>query len=63
MNFLFFFRTPQSQTEAYMQHEISRLTTENLDLQEKIDASQESNRKLKRQVKVLLKKLKEHGGN
>lgn len=63
MNCDIFFRTPQSQTEAYMQHEISRLTTENLDLQEKLDASQEGNRKLKRQNKALLKKLKEFGGN
>ncbi|KAL0276825.1 UNVERIFIED_CONTAM: hypothetical protein PYX00_004309 [Menopon gallinae] len=54
-------KTPQSQTEAYMQHEISRLTTENLDLQEKFDNSQEVTRKLKRQNKILLKKLREHG--
>lgn len=45
-----------------MQHEISRLTTENLDLQEKLDLNQETNRKLKKQNKALLKKLKELGG-
>ncbi|EEB10549.1 myosin-5A, putative [Pediculus humanus corporis] len=52
-------RSPQSQTEGYMQHEISRLTAENLDLQEKFDLMQENTRKLKKQNKALLKKLKE----
>lgn len=53
--------TPQSQSEAFMQHEITRLTTENLDLTDKNDILGESVRKLKKQVKVLLKKLKEAG--
>lgn len=53
--------TPQSQTEAFMQHEITRLTTENLDLQDRNDELIESVRKLKKQVKLMSKKLKEAG--
>lgn len=54
-------KSPASQTEAYMQHEITRLTAENLDLQEKIDTIQETCRKLKKQAKYLAKKLKDAG--
>ncbi|GAB6032023.1 myosin I [Chamberlinius hualienensis] len=54
-------KTPQAQTEAIMQHEITRLTSENLDLREKIDILQEQNRKLKKQLKICAKKLKESG--
>nr|XP_018910252.1 PREDICTED: unconventional myosin-Va isoform X1 [Bemisia tabaci] len=43
-------KTPQSQTESIMQHEITRLTSENLDLQEKVDHLQEEIRRLKRQL-------------
>lgn len=53
--------TPQSQTEAFMQHEITRLTTENLDLQDRNDTLNETVRKLKKQMKLMLKKLKEAG--
>lgn len=53
--------TPQTQTEAFMQHEITRLTTENLQLQDKSDLLAENLRKLKRQVKLLTKKLQESG--
>lgn len=52
---------PQSQGEAFMQHEITRLTTENLDLLDKNDTLTESVRKLKKQVKMFAKKLKEAG--
>ncbi|XP_067003336.2 unconventional myosin-Va [Anabrus simplex] len=52
---------PQTQTEAFMQHEITRLTSENLDLQEKFDTTSEQCRKLKKQVKQLLKKLRDAG--
>lgn len=45
-----------------MQHEISRLTTENLDLLEKFDLTQDTMRKLKKQNKILVRKLKELGG-
>ncbi|XP_059483420.1 unconventional myosin-Va isoform X2 [Neocloeon triangulifer] len=44
--------SPQSQTEAYMQHEIRRLTGENLDLQEKIDSLMEQLRKQRKASKV-----------
>lgn len=53
--------TPQSQTEAFMQHEITRLTNENLELQDKNDSLDEQVRKLKKQVKLMSKKLKEAG--
>lgn len=53
--------TPQSQSEAFMQHEITRLTNENLELQDKNDALDEQVRKLKKQVKAMAKKLKEAG--
>ncbi|XP_018563166.1 unconventional myosin-Va isoform X1 [Anoplophora glabripennis] len=53
--------TPQSQGEAFMQHEITRLTTENLDLLDKNDTLTESVRKLKKQMKLFAKKLKEAG--
>ncbi|XP_008202902.1 unconventional myosin-Va isoform X2 [Nasonia vitripennis] len=54
-------KSPQTQTEAYMQHEITRLTSENLDLQEKYDKMAEECRKLKKQIKVLQKRLKDAG--
>lgn len=53
--------TPQSQGEAFMQHEITRLTKENLELLDKNDTLLETVRKLKREVKLLRKKLKEAG--
>lgn len=53
--------TPQSQTEAFMQHEITRLTNENLELQDKNDTLNEQVRKLKKQIKLMTKKLKEAG--
>ncbi|XP_063217828.1 unconventional myosin-Va isoform X2 [Bacillus rossius redtenbacheri] len=54
-------KSPQTQTEAFMQHEIARLTSENLDLQEKCDGLSDQCRKLKRQLKLLAKKLKDGG--
>lgn len=54
-------KTPQSQTEAYMNHEISRLAMENLHVQEKLDKVQDVARTLKRQNKFLLKKLNDAG--
>ncbi|XP_076760746.1 dilute class unconventional myosin isoform X2 [Xylocopa sonorina] len=54
-------KSPQTQTEAYMQHEIARLTTENLDLQEKYDKIAEECRKFKRQCKILTKRLRDAG--
>ncbi|XP_012285595.1 unconventional myosin-Va isoform X2 [Orussus abietinus] len=54
-------KSPQTQTEAYMQHEITRLATENLDLQEKYDKLAEECRKLRKQCKVLAKRLRDAG--
>ncbi|EFA06975.2 unconventional myosin-Va [Tribolium castaneum] len=53
--------TPQTQSEAFMQHEITRLTIENLDLHDKNDTLTETVRKLKKQIKLMAKKLKEAG--
>ncbi|XP_043795011.1 unconventional myosin-Va isoform X1 [Apis laboriosa] len=54
-------KSPQTQTEAYMQHEIARLTSENLGLQEKYDKMAEECRKFKRRCKILTKRLKDAG--
>ncbi|XP_021923468.1 unconventional myosin-Va [Zootermopsis nevadensis] len=54
-------KSPQTQTEAFMQHEITRLTSENLDLQEKFDVLSEQCRKYRKQIKLLAKKLKDAG--
>lgn len=51
----------QSQNEIYMQHEIARLTAENLDLHDTKDTLSKSVQKLKKQLKQLMKKLKETG--
>ncbi|CAH1990989.1 unnamed protein product [Acanthoscelides obtectus] len=53
--------TPQAQNEAYMHLEITRLTTENLQLTERLDTLNETVRKLKRQIKNLTRKLKDTG--
>lgn len=53
-------RTPQGQTDAVMQHEISRLTADNLDLQEKNDLLSEQLKKYRSQMK-LSKKMKQDG--
>nr|CAD7204742.1 unnamed protein product [Timema douglasi] len=54
-------KSPQSQQEAFMQHEITRLTSENLDLQEKFDTLSDLCRKHRKQMKQLAKKLKDAG--
>ncbi|XP_076169169.1 dilute class unconventional myosin isoform X2 [Ptiloglossa arizonensis] len=54
-------KSPQTQTEAYMQHEIARLTSENLELQEKFDKIAEECRKFKKQCKILAKRLRDAG--
>ncbi|XP_076285323.1 dilute class unconventional myosin isoform X2 [Lasioglossum baleicum] len=54
-------KSPQTQTEAFMQHEIARVTTENLELQEKYDKIAEECRKFKRQCKILAKRLRDAG--
>lgn len=54
-------KSPQTQTEAYMQYEIARLTSENLELQEKFDKITEECRKFRRQCKILAKRLRDAG--
>eukprot|EP00092_Neocalanus_flemingeri_P009668 GFUD01010409.1.p1 GENE.GFUD01010409.1~~GFUD01010409.1.p1 ORF type:complete len:1838 (+),score=622.26 GFUD01010409.1:290-5803(+) len=54
-------KAPSNQTEAYMQHELTRLTGENFDLREKIENLNDSVKKLKRQLKTYMKKLQESG--
>lgn len=53
--------TPESKTKAYMQHEITRLTKENLVLQDKTDVSEDTIRKHKKHIKILLRKLEDSG--
>ncbi|XP_011153865.1 unconventional myosin-Va isoform X2 [Harpegnathos saltator] len=54
-------KSPQTQTELYMQHEVARLTSENLDLQEKYDKVAEECRRYKKQCRILAKRLKDAG--
>ncbi|XP_014602848.1 PREDICTED: unconventional myosin-Va isoform X1 [Polistes canadensis] len=54
-------KSPQTQTEAYMQYEITRVISENLDLQEKYDKIAEECRRFKKQCKILAKLLKDAG--
>ncbi|XP_022250756.1 unconventional myosin-Va-like isoform X1 [Limulus polyphemus] len=56
-------KTPQAQTEAILQHEINRLTGENVDLREKNDNLSEQIKKFKRQIKIYAKRLKDGGGS
>ncbi|KAK0172448.1 hypothetical protein PV328_005764 [Microctonus aethiopoides] len=54
-------KNPQTQTEAFMQHEITRLTSENLDLQERYDKVAEECQKLKKRCRILVKRLRDAG--
>ncbi|XP_012524245.1 unconventional myosin-Va isoform X2 [Monomorium pharaonis] len=54
-------KSPQTQAELYMQHEVARLTSENLELQEKYDKVAEECRRFKKQCKILAKRLKDAG--
>lgn len=54
-------KTPQDQAEASMQHEITKLTTENLDMRIQYDSLTGELKKYKNQCKTLTKKLKEAG--
>nr|KAI8752401.1 unconventional myosin-Va-like [Biomphalaria glabrata] len=53
---------PEAKIEATMQHEITRLTSENLDLRESMDKQSDQIRKLKKMLKVYAKKLKDGEG-
>ncbi|XP_076436047.1 unconventional myosin-Va-like isoform X2 [Babylonia areolata] len=50
---------PEAKIEATMQHEITRMTSENLDLRETIDKQTDQIRRLKKMLKVYAKKLKD----
>jgi len=54
-------KSPTNQTEAYMQHELTRLTGENFDLREKIEILNDTIKRLKKQLKMYMKKLQENG--
>ena len=45
-------KSPSNQTEAYMQHELTRLTGENFDLREANDHKDDQVKRLKRQLKA-----------
>ncbi|KAL1513922.1 hypothetical protein ABEB36_003260 [Hypothenemus hampei] len=51
--------SPHNQSEAFMQLEIARLTSDNLSLLDKTDSLTEEMRKMKKQVKILSKRLKD----
>ncbi|XP_044738776.1 unconventional myosin-Va isoform X2 [Chrysoperla carnea] len=53
--------SPLTQTEAYMQHEITRVTSENLDLNEKYDNVANRYRILKKEARAMARKLQELG--
>ncbi|KAK1339070.1 hypothetical protein QTO34_019743 [Cnephaeus nilssonii] len=53
---------PEARIEASLQHEITRLTNENLDLMEQLEKQDKTVRKLKKQLKVFAKKIGELEG-
>uniref|UniRef100_A0AAY4D5H0 Unconventional myosin-Va n=1 Tax=Denticeps clupeoides TaxID=299321 RepID=A0AAY4D5H0_9TELE len=54
---------PEARIEASLQHEITRLTNENLDLMEQLEKQDRTVRKLKKQLKVFAKKIGELEGS
>lgn len=54
--------SPEAQVEFGLQHEITRLTNENLDLKEVLEKSEKNEKKLKKQLKLYLKKVQETEG-
>uniref|UniRef100_A0AAR2JVK7 Unconventional myosin-Va n=1 Tax=Pygocentrus nattereri TaxID=42514 RepID=A0AAR2JVK7_PYGNA len=53
---------PEARIEASLQHEITRLTNENLDLMEQLEKQDKTVRKLKKQLKVFAKKINDLEG-
>ncbi|XP_070536020.1 unconventional myosin-Va-like isoform X2 [Ptychodera flava] len=53
--------TPETRTSANLQHEINRLTNENLELKEQMETYEKENRKLKKQLKLAAKRLQSRG--
>ena len=54
-------KTPANQQEAFMQHELTRLTGENFDMREQNEAKEDQIKRLKRQMKMYMKRLQEAG--
>ncbi|XP_011873273.1 PREDICTED: unconventional myosin-Va [Vollenhovia emeryi] len=54
-------KSPQTQAELYMQYEVARLASENLELQEKYDKLADECRRFKKQCKILAKQLMDAG--
>uniref|UniRef100_H3CXZ7 Myosin VA n=2 Tax=Tetraodon nigroviridis TaxID=99883 RepID=H3CXZ7_TETNG len=52
---------PEARIEASLQHEITRLTNENLDLMEQLEKQDRTIRKLKKQLKLYSKRIGEMG--
>ena len=50
-------------TEACLQHEITRLTSENFDLREKIENLNDNIRRLKKMLKTYMKRIEDSGEN
>ncbi|NXU59211.1 MYO5B protein, partial [Turnix velox] len=51
--------SPEAQVEFGLQHEITRLTYENLDLKELMEKLERNEKKLKRQLKIYMKKVQD----
>ena len=56
-------KAPANTTEACLQHEITRLTSENFDLREKIENLNDNIRRLKKMLKTYMKRLEDSGQN
>ncbi|XP_078666639.1 unconventional myosin-Va-like isoform X9 [Branchiostoma floridae x Branchiostoma belcheri] len=55
--------TPEARIEANLQHEITRLTADNLDLREEVENHDKQVRRLKKQIKILMKRQNMQGGD
>ncbi|XP_072463020.1 unconventional myosin-Vb-like [Notamacropus eugenii] len=51
--------SPEAQVEFGIQHEMSRLTNENLDLKELVEKLEKNEKKLKKQFKIYMKKVQD----
>ncbi|XP_014750384.1 PREDICTED: unconventional myosin-Vb isoform X1 [Sturnus vulgaris] len=51
--------SPEVQVELGLQHEITRLTNENLDLKELLEKLEKNEKKLKKQLKIYIKKIQD----
>ena len=60
---MFLFFISANTTEACLQHEITRLTSENFDLREKIENLNDNIRRLKKMLKTYMKRIEDSGEN